>query len=250
MTSTCPVRKAASCASAKATKSVICDSCRVALHVSLHVAAKPLRNIVRRTETRRGQTARQDFPLRDGFGLARWQRRETQELHEKWRLACRFPQLPPRHRMQSEVAGASSQRFGDVAKESKVGRSGKNEPSRAPLFVNAFLQCQQQFRTALHLVEDGGVCQQRFGIRPRRRQRGEIVERAVGVSLRERWLVLKQRAFAGLPQAGEHYHGQLPQRPLQARRDFAGKVVCHNATRYRGIMTSWQCLPGQVFTVG
>ncbi len=61
--------------------------------------------------------------------------------------------------MQGEVAGASRQRFGDVAEEGEVGRSGENEPSRTPLFINTLLERDEQFRTALHLVEDRGVFQ-------------------------------------------------------------------------------------------
>jgi hypothetical protein len=48
------------------------------------------------------------------------------------------------------------------------------------------------------------------------------------------------KALAGLPQPGEHHHRQLAQRPFQPRRDFAGKVVCHNTTLDSGIMTERQ----------
>ena len=123
--------------------------------------------------------------------------------------------------MQREVAGPSRQRVGDMAEESEVGRPGQDEPAWPPCLIHALLERQEQLRAALYLIEDGGVRQQRLGIRASRRQRGEVVERAVGTASGEGRLALKQRALAGLPQPGQHHDRQLPQGPLQPWRDFS-----------------------------
>jgi hypothetical protein len=82
--------------------------------------------------------------------------------------------------MQGEIDGASGQSFGDMTEQCEVGRPGKDETARTPLFIDALLQRDEQSRAALNFVENGGAFQQGFRIGLRRCQRGKIVECAVG----------------------------------------------------------------------
>jgi hypothetical protein len=44
--------------------------------------------------------------------------------------------------------------------EGEVGRSGEGEPPWQSLFINAFLERDEQFRATLHFVEDRSALQQ------------------------------------------------------------------------------------------
>jgi hypothetical protein len=68
-----------------------------------------------------------------------------------------------------------------AAEPGQIGRSGEDETPWLALLVHAPLQRHQQLRAALHLVKDHGAFQQGFRIAPRRRQGGEVIERAVPV---------------------------------------------------------------------
>ena len=91
----------------------------------------------------------------------------------------------------------------------EVGGAGQQEAARRLIFVNAFLDGQQEFGSALHFVNHGSAqtAHKTSRVGPRRCQRGRIVQRDVGTFTAG--IQAGQRGLACLPRANYQHHARV-----------------------------------------
>ena len=129
------------------------------------------------------------------------------------------------HRPKGEIAGAASERFGNLAHQEQIRRTCQQEATRTAVPIDGPLHGAEQTWLALHLVECDRLMtsNQRLRITPCGIEHIEVVQRAVApFALNE---LLGQGALAGLSRARDHNSRHHRQPIGEGAADQTGKSI-------------------------